>query len=178
MKTSFLLSWNILTWLHFVQAAPSNCGHPKGLIDLGYARHVPTYVNTTATGKNVSIYKNVRFANPPTGERRFRKPDTDLPKMEGIQTGEVPWTSTACIASAPAYLSYMGINGTWGHEDCLFLDVYVPEGVKPGDHVPVLHWFFGSAYAFGDKDVLFSPMGLFDGNKIQNDFIFVASNYR
>ena len=62
----------------------------------------------------------------------------------------------------------------------MFLDVYVPEGVKEGDDVPVLHFFVGSAYAFGSKDHWFNPMGLFEWmfEKYDGKFIFVANNYR
>jgi hypothetical protein len=156
-----------------------SCTPQKGVVDLGYAKHIPTYTNTTASGKNITIYKNIRFANPPTGNLRFRRPDTNLPKVRDVQDGHVPWRSTNCISSAPAYIPFPDINGTtWGHEDCLFLDVYVPEGVKLGDKVPVLHLFHGSAFAFGSKDWLFSPMGLFDMMDSGTKFIFVANNYR
>lgn len=155
--------------------------HQPGLVNLGYSKHVPTYTNTTSSGLGVSIYKNIRFANAPTGELRFRAPNTDLPFVDGVQNGKVPWRSNDCIASAPGFVPFPGLNGTtWGHEDCLFLDVYVPEGVKPGDQVPVLQYFFGSAYAFGSKDIFFSPMGLFDHMHAQHmgKFIFVVNNYR
>jgi hypothetical protein len=37
---------------------------------------------------------------------------------------------------------FPGINGSaWGSEGWLFLDAYVPDGVKPGDKMSVLHWF-------------------------------------
>ncbi|KAK2593461.1 hypothetical protein QQS21_008834 [Conoideocrella luteorostrata] len=161
-------------------ASPTRCPDPN-VVDLGYAKHIPTYINKTLSGHKVAIYKNIRFANPPIGDLRFRAPDTRLPKVTGVQDGKVPWRSTACLSSAPGYVPFPEINGTtWGVEDCLFLDVYVPDGVKPGDNVPVLHNFFGSAYAFGDKDTFFSPIGLLD--KMFEDhagkFILVSNNYR
>ncbi|CAG9988634.1 unnamed protein product [Clonostachys byssicola] len=163
------------------RVCPDGRGDHDGLVDLGYARHVPTYTNTTTSGHNVTIYKNIRFANAPTGDLRFRRADTDLPHVDGVQRGDEPPGSRDCISSAPAYIPFPGINGTtWGHEDCLFLDVYVPQGVKPGDNVPVLHFFYGSAYSFGSKEFLFSPMGLFENMFEQHKgrFIFVANNYR
>ena len=178
------LSAQMSGYIIFLLAAYVVCAlagtHCSGLVDLGYAKHVPTYINKTDSGHNVSIYKNIRFANAPTGDLRFRAPDTNLPKVNGIQTGRLPWAATSCISSAPAYIPFPQVNGTWGHEDCLFLDVYVPEGVKARDNVPVLHMFFGSAYAFGSKDVLFSPMGLFDRmfQDKADKFIFVVHNYR
>lgn len=46
--------------------------------------------------------------------------------------------------------------------------------------VPVLHWIFGSAYAFGSKDSFVDPMSVFDGlkNHPKPKFIYVANNYR
>ncbi|KAL2131747.1 hypothetical protein VTI74DRAFT_4647 [Chaetomium olivicolor] len=150
------------------------------MVDLGYAKHIPSYVNTTASGQRVAIYKNIRFANAPTGTLRFRAPNTELPRVDNVQDGKVPWQSTDCISSVPEFLPFPGNGTTWGHEDCLFLDVYVPEGVRPGDNVPVLHYFYGSAYAFGNKESFFNPMGLFDLMHKQNGgkFIAVANNYR
>lgn len=171
----------LLGFLACAEALPSsNCStKPPGLVDLGYVKHIPSYVNTTFGGKHWTVYKNIRFAKPPTGDLRFRKPDTHMPKIHGIQDGIYPAGRTDCIASAPPYAPYPGLNGTtWGHEDCLFLDVWVPEGVNPGDKLPVLHWVFGSGYAFASKDVTFSPIGLFDRMGGDEKFIFVANNYR
>ena len=100
---------------------------------------------------------------------------------EGIQDGSYPPLYTDCISAAPPEVPFPRFNGTaWGREDCLFLNVIVPEGVKPGDNVPVLHWITGSAYAFGGKDSFLGPLGLIDGikNNPNEKFIFVANNYR
>ena len=151
------------------------------IVDLGYARHRPTYSNTTTSGERILSYMNVRFAQPPTGQLRFKKPVTPPSYSHGIQNGSYPLRFTDCISSASPEVPFPDINGsTWGHEDCLFLNVLVPEGVHPGDNVPVLHWIFGSAYAFGSKDFLIDPMGLYDGDKKnpEEKFVYVASNYR
>ena len=150
------------------------------IVDLGYARHRPSYTNTTKSGQNVLSYMNIRFAQPPTGPLRFKKPVVPPHYTEGIQDGLYHPLYTDCISAAPTEVPF-SFNGTaWGHEDCLFLNVIVPEGVNPGDNVPVLHWITGSAYAFGSKDSFLGPLGLIDGIKNNPDekFIFVASNYR
>ena len=168
-----------LTCITFVSSSPPPFEHLP-VIDLDYAKHRPTYVEVTASGKKVLVYKNIRFGEPPIGNLRFRRPVPVRSKSPGILDGVFPKHMTECIASAPSYLPFPDINGTtFGHEDCLFLDVYVPEGVGCGDSVPVLHSFFGSAYAFGSKELFFNPIGLFDAiDTVQHNFIFVANNYR
>lgn len=57
----------------------------------------------------------------------------------------------------------------------------VPEGVKEGDDVPVLHWVVGSAYAFGGKDWTgfgIDALGLFNRLPDNRRFIMVTHNYR
>lgn len=159
---------------------------PSGFptIDLGYARHVPTFINTTSQ-YNIyyATYRNIRFAQPPTGDLRFKLPVTPPPAADGIQDGNVPLNSTNCIQTVPHWLtSPPGINGTtWGNEDCLFLDVVVPEGLSPapaGTGVPVLHWLYGGGFFFGAKDNGGNPAALLDAMTPDKKFIIVASNYR
>lgn len=111
----------------------------------GYARHAPTMINVTST-HNISYatYSDIRFAQPPIGDLRFKGPQTPPPYTEGVQDGVVPRNSTNCLQAIPWYFPLPGSEGaSWGSEDCLFLDVIVPEGVKHGDSVPVVHWIYG-----------------------------------
>ncbi|KAK2781178.1 hypothetical protein FQN52_001759 [Onygenales sp. PD_12] len=149
-------------------------------IDLGYAVHVPTYVNSTASGLKFADYKNIRFAKPPLGDLRFRKPEIPPPKQEGVQNGSAAPFFRDCVSSVPPELAVPGLNGTtWGQEDCLFLNVRVPEGVKEGDNVPVLHWIFGGGYTYGSKDTGYDAVGVYDDMECPDQkFIYVASNYR
>lgn len=171
---------SLLSAVTFLAWAAQSCP-PPNVVDLGYAKHVPTWTNTTSSGLKLSVYKNIRFANSPTGDLRFRMPDTNLPKQHGIQDGTKQLEDRGCVSTAPWYVPFPGLNGTtFGVEDCLFLDVFVPEGVRPGDKVPVLHYYIGSGYAFGGKDLFNDPSGLFDYMKMKGEqkFIFVAHNYR
>lgn len=173
MMLALLSAVTFLAWM--AQSCPTK------VVDLGYAKHIPTWTYTTSSGLKISVYKNIRFANSPTGDLRFRMPDTNLPKQVGIQDGTKQLEDRGCISTAPSYVPFPGLNGTtYGVEDCLFLDVFVPEGVKAGDKVPVLHYYIGSGYAFGGKDIFNDPSGLFDYMKMKGEenFIFVAHNYR
>jgi carboxylesterase type B len=72
-------------------------------------------------------------------------------------------------------------------EDCLFLDVFVPENIfnkadgcdKAG--APVLVWIFGGGYVDGDKTASGSPSGLLARSEQppnSGGVIYVAMNYR
>lgn len=70
-------------------------------------------------------------------------------------------------------------------EDCLFLDVFVPEQIlasaEQGYGAPVLVWFYGGGYTLGYKNnPTFNPAGLLaaSGNVSSGEVIFVAMNYR
>ncbi|KAJ6786238.1 hypothetical protein PWT90_04910 [Aphanocladium album] len=182
MKQLLLVVAQLLAQCFRTSTASPACPAPSnGLVDLGYAKHVPTYINTTASGQRVAVYKNIRFGNSPTGDLRFRKPDTNLPMQVGVQDGKASISDSTCISTAPWMVPFHDINGTtFGVEDCLFLDVYVPEDMKPGDNVPVLQWFTGTAFAFGGKEFFVNPIGLFDRIRAAGlgKFIFVANNYR
>ncbi|KAJ5115330.1 hypothetical protein NUU61_001089 [Penicillium alfredii] len=138
-------------------------------INLDTATHRPTSTNTTVSGLTITLYNNIRFAQPPTGPRRFRKPQTPPPHQSGIQDGRHRLFSSDCVSTAPASVPFPELNGTtWGQEDCLFLNVWVPEGVRPGDGVPVVHWLYGSAmglygWASSTHEDMDANVGLHDG---------------
>ncbi|KIX00728.1 uncharacterized protein Z518_09793 [Rhinocladiella mackenziei CBS 650.93] len=151
------------------------------VIDLGYARHAPTQTNQTAL-HNISYatYANIRFAQPPVGDLRFRAPQTPPPTSAGIQNGSYPRNATDCLNSIPPYLAIApGLEGvSWGSEDCLFLTVKVPEGIE-GGNVPVVHWLYGGGYVFGSSnDWAGNPAALFEDMAPDEKFIVVSSNYR
>jgi len=157
--------------------------HDTNLINLGYAKHIPTYTNTTPSGTTLLNYNNIRYAQPPLGPLRFRKPAVPPLHQQGIQDGNLTSWQTDCLSSAAAGVPFPLVNGTtWGSDDCLFLNVIKPADAKEGDKLPVLHWVVGSAVAFGGKDwtgfgldtygLWNRPLGLSDR------FIMVTHNYR
>ena len=150
------------------------------VIDLGYAKHAPTRTNTTSTNIEYATYANIRFAQPPVGNLRFRKPQTPPPRNATLQDGRVPRNSTDCLNVVPPGLAIApGVEGTnWGSEDCLFLDVKVPAGLQ-GGRAPVLVWFFGGGYFFGSKEAWAGePAALFQQMTDDKKFIVVSVNYR
>ena len=64
-------------------------------------------------------------------------------------------------------------------EDCLFLDVIVPNSVYhngPRKLSPVLINIHGGGFFIGDKTTLYDPQGLLLASK--NSIVFVSMNYR
>jgi carboxylesterase type B len=114
-------------------------------IDLGYSTVRASAVGQNEAGKYY-LFSNVRYEAAPIGELRFAAPLDPLVE-EGVNSGVV------------------GTNGTEGcmvEEDCLFLDVWVPEralttpvlyGVKGrrNDGLPVLFWNYGGGWVGGSK---------------------------
>ncbi|KAK2765999.1 hypothetical protein FQN54_007514 [Arachnomyces sp. PD_36] len=148
-------------------------------VDLGYAVHVPTMVSNLSSGLQYADYNNIRFAQPPLGDLRFRKPEVPPPTQSGIQNGSAEFWETSCVSSIPPHLPFPNNGTAWGQEDCLYLNVRVPEGVKEGDNVPVLHWLHGSAYSVGSKESSGDALGVYEDIYGEDQkFIYVASNYR
>lgn len=66
-------------------------------------------------------------------------------------------------------------------EDCLFLDIYVPVSAfqSESEPLPVVVWFFGGAYAYGNKNPA-GPMNTGQSILKASNYqvIFITSNYR
>ena len=141
----FIFSLHAL--LVFAHPSP---GHSDRVIDLGYAKHAPSWTNQTNWGTTLLNYNNIRYAQPPLGDLRFRKPAVPPPGSAGISFGNLTVSNdrflppssepppsfpsswhTDCVSSATIGSPFPLLNGsTWGTEDCLFLNVVVPEGTK------------------------------------------------
>lgn len=106
-------------------------------IELGRA-----IVHGVALGPSIDAYLGIRFAEPPTGPRRFAAPERVA--LSGI---------IDATSFGPAAPQFPGMGIVPGDatpnamdEDCLFLNVWAPTG--PGPH-PVFVWFYGGAFLGG-----------------------------
>ena len=118
--------------------------HKLPIVDLGYVKQQATLYNETG---DYYVFSNIRFAAPPLGDLRWKKPAPPLKEKE-VQNGTFD-RSTRCAQ----------LNGSTpiGDEDCLvssyrgslvnaatnlrqFLDVYVPRQALKGKKLPVLAW--------------------------------------
>lgn len=138
------------------------------IVDLGYELQQATLYNSTGGFYNFS---NIRYAAPPTGENRFRAPQPPAVNRSAVQQGlpdricpqAAPAWGLIAAEFIPEYLegqtvfnssSFNVSSASSGGrpaqdprttEDCLFLDVVVPEGIfnngtSNGYGAPVLVW--------------------------------------
>ena len=104
-------------------------------------------------------------------------------------TGE-PFNASAAERAAEAAGASPGPIDSREMEDCLFLDVVVPEQIynrasdstKSGHGAPVLVWIYGGGYTSGEKTGygLYNPAGLIRASQIDESegVVYVTLNYR
>ena len=144
-------------------------------------------VKETDQGRKYLSFQGIRFAQPPTGDLRFKLPVKYEAKDELY---DVSGTSDIkCMQ-----FSWDGEN-VEGTEDCLFLNVYVPGGIfycivsrwnivyilnflekfiESEERAPVLFWIYGGALVVGSNTYEEYGPNLF----MDQDIIVVAVNYR
>lgn len=126
--------------------------------------------------KRLRTYYKVPYAQPPTGNLRFRppKPQTD--------SWAKPLEATGLSAGCPQpdrFVSFQQFAGT-GHikysEDCLYLNIWAPEIDASHAPLPVLVFIHGGALLFNSA----SELKYFDakGLAIATQSIVVSINYR
>jgi acetylcholinesterase len=112
------------------------------MVDLGYERHQALTYNITG---QYYIFSNIRYAAPPIGELRFAPPQSPQTNRSVVQKGDeqriCPQALPQWFSQAPtnAFNYLYHLNVTWQGasnnpspyetEDCLFLDVFVPQNV-------------------------------------------------
>ncbi|KAJ5905017.1 uncharacterized protein N7473_001933 [Penicillium subrubescens] len=186
------------------------------VVDLGYELHQAISLNSTSGLYNFS---NIRYAAPPLGDLRWRAPVLPKQNRTHVQTGDVgricPQASTIWEDDIePAFILSLLYNTTFTKstnissytyepakvdprtaEDCLFLDVVVPQKIfdrakkhtDRGQHksfvpknklAPVLVWIYGGGYVGGEKSSN-DPTGLIERSQVVGDgVVYVALNYR
>nr|XP_039258561.1 uncharacterized protein LOC120335133 isoform X1 [Styela clava] len=121
-------------------------------------------------------FMRIPYAKPPVGKLRFMRPEPH-PGWQGIlkadgKNSEIEWLNGCAMVTAAR-------NGTWGKEDCLFLNVWVPGGINATRDrlLPVMVWIYGGAFKLGRST---GPLFMYNLEKIsiQGQVIGVSLNYR
>ncbi|KAJ8072175.1 hypothetical protein PM082_015733 [Marasmius tenuissimus] len=116
---------------------------PENIVDVGYAKYRSTY----RLGEYSIGYLGVPYARPPVDERRFRSPvplEVERRKKNSaiVDVSNYP---DFCIQGGRD-----GLPGGAGSEDCLKVNVYKPVNATHESALPVMVFFHGGGYTFGN----------------------------
>ncbi|VDP43772.1 unnamed protein product [Soboliphyme baturini] len=134
-------------------------------------------VSRSKTGKTVTEFLGIPYAEPPVGELRFRLP---RPKSPWKLPLNVTRYSKSCLQTPDSY--FKGFSGAemWNpntplDEDCLYLNVWVPGRLDAKRKLPVMVWIYGGGFWSGT-----SSLDVYDGKILasEENVILVSMNYR
>ncbi|KAJ6014896.1 alpha/beta-hydrolase [Penicillium herquei] len=133
------------------------------LVQLDYGNFQGTYDATY----NLSYFRKIPFAAPPTGENRFRAPQPPHKVNESVY--DTDQTFDMCAQRT--------VNGS---EDCLYLGLYSrPWDQSQDTKRPVLVVFYGGAFIEGDAAFGMPPNSYPVLNVSSlNDYVVIYPNYR
>jgi len=151
----------------------------RPIVDLGYA----TYQGSTDISNNITSFFSIRYAAPPTGPLRFQAPRAPA-NMTGVQdaTSLPPQCYQATTGSSPTNPLVHDLSSRKRQststpeisEDCLFLDISVPNiGTATG--LPVVVFIHGGGYEQKNA-ALYPPAELVADS--QNRAIALSIQYR
>ncbi|MCE9521289.1 MAG: carboxylesterase family protein [Alphaproteobacteria bacterium] len=112
---------------------------------------------------DLTVYKGVPFAAPPTGALRWRAPQPVRP-WSGVRRAEA--FAPACMQVG---VSMPGEAPPAISEDCLYLNVWTPAGFA-NEKLPVLVWIYGGGFANGS-----AAMPLYWGDRLARKGIVVVT---
>ncbi|KAI4235596.1 MAG: hypothetical protein LQ352_008077 [Teloschistes flavicans] len=141
--------------------ATSSTAAPQ--VDLGYERY-QGFANATS---GLNYFLGIRYAAAPIGSRRWQAPAAPLVNRDQVLPADNLPSRCPQSPDAPSPPEY---NFT-GNEDCLFLNVFAPQGKT---NLPVLVYIHGGGYGSGQANYDLSEII----NTNNNSFIGVTIQYR
>ena len=122
-------------------------------------------------GRDIYAYKGIPYVHPPVGDLRFKRPK---PFAEGTKAWQGIFDGSK-VATKCVQKTGLDFYPTFGQEDCLQLNVYVPKLEEiPKDGLPVMFWVHGGGFLIGDgTETVYGPSVL-----LNKDVILVTINYR
>src|SRR5580698_7546983 len=118
------------------------------------------------TADNITSYLDIPYAAPPVGDLRWKPPQPHAPWTTVLQA-----TTAAPECPSPGFPpGSPPAAGT--SENCLYLKVEVPAGVKPGENLPVMYEIHGGGFL--------GTALTNDGDNLVNSgkVVYVFANYR
>lgn len=129
------------------------------------AGDVVGYVDATGA----RVWKGIPFAAAPTGQLRWRAPQPPEP-WDGVREALAFGPSCAQPDSMLSGTEQVSSGGVAGQEDCLYLNVWAPEGAQG---LPVMVWVHGGGNSIGSSST-------YEGANLatRHDVVLVSINYR
>ncbi|XP_070581216.1 neuroligin-2-like [Ptychodera flava] len=128
-------------------------------------------------GQNVNRFGKVPYADPPTGNLRFRPP-TGRPSWDGewdaTRIGpacpQPGWNVTGILPMLPPDYTLPDVV----NEDCLHLNIFTPKMTSEASNYPVMVFIQGGAYVSG------TTQNFYDGSILvaMKEVVVVTFNYR
>lgn len=121
--------------------------------------------------KNVEAFLGIPYAEPPVGNLRFAKPVPKLPWTKTFDAEELP---PACLQPGMEFTArHLNQSNSRMDEDCLYLNLWVPES---GTRLkPVMVYIYGGGFTTGS-----SSFEIYNGATLSQygDVIVASMNYR
>ena len=127
-------------------------------------------VSGTVLASGVQAYFGIPYAAPPTGDNRWRAPQTLTP-WRGVYAADHKQSECIQTPRAPTANHYFGAEAV--SEDCLYLNVWAPAAAHKGAALPVVLWLHGGGAAGSAT----SP--IYDGEALaKKGVVYVSANFR
>ncbi|KAI0842892.1 alpha/beta-hydrolase [Hypoxylon sp. FL0890] len=145
------------------QRTPSDIS--KARVNLRYAQYQGSLVGDD---NGVAQYLGMRYAAPPTGDRRWRAPVEPEVDDSGDQAADI--FGPICLGTSELYP-----NGGTEDEDCLYVNVWAPANATLDSKLPVWLFIQGGGYVSNSNA---NWNGTFVVERSQRNIVFVNFNYR
>ncbi|TYJ55469.1 hypothetical protein B9479_003859 [Cryptococcus floricola] len=130
-------------------------------------------VGTTYTDFKTDAFLGIPFAKPPINDLRFSPPESYVYNTTSYAAQTSP---SACMQDISSTSS---IYGAQISEDCLFLNVFTPDGINTtNEQYPVMVWVYGGAFTAGGVAPYNASRMIAYGQQLDQPVIHVALNYR
>jgi carboxylesterase type B len=110
--------------------------------------------------KKVFTFYNIPFAKPPVGVLRFAKP---IPYGRWTGNRNATVLGNQCMQPTDSLLQIPGVETS---EDCLILNIYVPNNISTSTKKPVMVWIHGGGFTTGSTHIYDSRHLALHGNVI------------
>lgn len=164
MKKISILNFVIV---HILISKLVNCEIPKTVVTKSGPIEGVQYVEPY-TKKNLLEFRKIPFAMPPVGKRRFKHA---IPYGKWILKLDATKFGPSCyqtLKNSALFLPTRDVS-----ENCLFLNIYVPNNVSASNNYSIMVWFHGGDFTGGQgtsfNGALLAAIG---------DVIVVTINYR